>query len=156
MFPYTFSLNKEQSQHKPTEKSMHGGYATTDSENASMIADLRRQLADARSERAQTEHRAEMRMADLRAQLTQADATNRSLQAYLTFLKRSYTSVFQPDLAPLLGATDRAVNLNLAAGGYSSSYWPAKFPSHQVPDEMDNSNLSALMPHVLPTEKHRC
>ncbi|KAA3681508.1 uncharacterized protein DEA37_0010736 [Paragonimus westermani] len=147
---------KEQSLYKPTTKSTHDGFAINDSENVSIVADLRRQLADARSERAQTEHRAEMRMADLRAQLTQADATNRSLQAYLTFLKRSYASVFQPDLAPLFGTTERTVNVNLATGGYISSHWPVKFPSHQVPEEVDNSNLSTLMPQALPTEKHRC
>ncbi|KAF8565541.1 hypothetical protein P879_07026 [Paragonimus westermani] len=152
----TENRTQEQSLYKPTKKSMHGGYAITDSEDASIVADLRRQLADARSERAQTEHRAEMRMADLRAQLTQADATNRSLQAYLTFLKRSYASVFQPDLAPMFGTTERTVNVNLATGGYTSSHWPVKFPSHHVPEELDNSNLSALMPQALPTEKHRC
>ncbi|OON15407.1 hypothetical protein X801_08792 [Opisthorchis viverrini] len=78
-----------------------------------LVEELRRQLAEARNEREQVEHAAEIRSAELRAQLQQADATNRSLQAYLTFLKRSYASVFQPDLAQLLGGSKNGINCNL-------------------------------------------
>ncbi|CAH8600537.1 unnamed protein product [Heterobilharzia americana] len=62
-----------------------------------LIQELRRELNEARNEKKQIENRTEIRLNDLRAQLNQADATNRSLQAYLTFLKRSYASVFQSD-----------------------------------------------------------
>nr|CAX73802.1 outer dense fiber of sperm tails 2 [Schistosoma japonicum] len=66
--------------------------------NNDLILELRRELCEAHNEKKQIENQTEMRLNDLRAQLNQADATNRSLQAYLTFLKRSYASVFQPDL----------------------------------------------------------
>nr|CAH8866644.1 unnamed protein product [Trichobilharzia regenti] len=72
---------------------------TNNNNNASddLIQELRRELTEAQNEKKQIENRTEIRLQDLRAQLNQADATNRSLQAYLTFLKRSYASVFQTD-----------------------------------------------------------
>uniref|UniRef100_A0A094ZWN4 Outer dense fiber protein 2 n=1 Tax=Schistosoma haematobium TaxID=6185 RepID=A0A094ZWN4_SCHHA len=70
----------------------------TGTTNNELIQELRRELCEAQNEKKQIENRTEIRLNDLRAQLNQADATNRSLQAYLTFLKRSYASVFQPDM----------------------------------------------------------
>ncbi len=63
----------------------------------STIEELRRQLAQQRLANEESEQKASTRLADLRAQLVQSDAANRSLQAYLTFLKRSYTSIFDGD-----------------------------------------------------------
>ncbi|CAH8552209.1 unnamed protein product [Schistosoma turkestanicum] len=62
--------------------------------NNVLIQELKRELCEVRNEKKQLE----IHSNDLRAQLNQTDATNRSLQAYLTFLKRSYTSVFQSDM----------------------------------------------------------
>ncbi|GAA48532.1 outer dense fiber protein 2 [Clonorchis sinensis] len=105
-----------------------------------LVEELRRQLAEARNEREQVEHAAEIRSAELRAQLTQADATNRSLQAYLTFLKRSYASVFQPDLAQLLGSSKNGVNCNLFKGQ----------------NTLETSDMSpGLSPQAVTREQHR-
>lgn len=39
----------------------------------------------------------ELTIRDLREKLAQSDASNRNLQAYLSFLKRSYSSIFEGD-----------------------------------------------------------
>lgn len=44
-----------------------------------------------------TTARLEMTIQELRNQLAQSDASNRNLQAYLTFLKRSYNCIFEAD-----------------------------------------------------------
>ncbi|VDL98231.1 unnamed protein product [Schistocephalus solidus] len=59
-----------------------------------VIAELRGQLAEARRDAEEVERRSTVRLSELRAQLAQSDATNHSLQAYLAFLKRSYSSIF--------------------------------------------------------------
>lgn len=67
-------------------------------DDSAVVQELRRLLAESQREREATERKASAHVNELMAQLTQADATNRSLQAYLSFLKNSYASVFQPEL----------------------------------------------------------
>ncbi|CAH8660617.1 unnamed protein product [Dicrocoelium dendriticum] len=79
------------------------------SDQTELIEELRKEIVEAKKEREQAEYRAERIITDLRAQLSQSDATNHSLQAYLTFLKRSYASVFQPVLT---GDTHAGIMMN--------------------------------------------
>ncbi|VDD83093.1 unnamed protein product [Mesocestoides corti] len=62
-----------------------------------IIEDLKRQLTQQQLAASEAERISASRLAELRAQLAQSDAANRSLQAYLTFLKRSYSSIFDGD-----------------------------------------------------------
>ncbi|CAL8068453.1 unnamed protein product [Calicophoron daubneyi] len=119
---------------------------TKSSSNQGLITELRRELDEARKERDNSTRQAEVRLADLQAQLNQADATNRSLQAYLTFLKRSYTSVFQSDVIPLLNGVD----------SYPTSIMPAKTSGSQPQTDLDTPNFSGNSQNThLPIDKHR-
>ncbi|KAL3314007.1 outer dense fiber of sperm tails 2 [Cichlidogyrus casuarinus] len=85
-----------------TQLSYTGGVMRPNDQNKRRInelevttAELRKDVSKMRKERAELERRSNARLSELRLQLNQADVTNRSLHSYLTFLKRSYTSVFQ-------------------------------------------------------------
>ncbi|CAH8866293.1 unnamed protein product [Trichobilharzia szidati] len=123
---------------------------TSNNNNASddLIQELRRELTEAQNEKKQIENRTEIRLQDLRAQLNQADATNRSLQAYLTFLKRSYASVFQTDdmllINPVLFSQNNPVKRTLATKHLGENIVPNTTTTNTTATATDrNHNNSA-------------